>query len=166
MNARRTVFSPDRIYRYSLWREWGLAHSPYAMFIGLNPSIADEIRDDPTVRRCMRFAKDWGYGAMVMANIFAFRATLPEVLMAQADPVGPGNDEWLEMCASKAGIKVACWGTRGSHLDRGLAVRRLIGSLSCLGLTKDGFPRHPLYLKASTMPVRYPFYPNERKEEP
>lgn len=153
---RKTVFSLDRKYRYTLWREWGYGPKGlYAMFIGLNPSTADETHDDPTVRRCIRFAKDWGYGAMVMTNIFAYRATHPEDVRVQKDPVGMDNDKWLVKCASEASIKVACWGTHGRHLDRGTEVRRLIAPLSCLGLTKGGSPRHPLYILASTKPVPF-----------
>lgn len=164
MRDRKTVFSKDRLYRYTLWRQWGEPNCPFAMFVGLNPSTADETHDDPTVRRCIRFAKGWGYGAMVMTNIFAFRATHPEDVRMQKNPVGTDNDKWLVECASKASIVVACWGTHGSHLNRGCAVRSILSPLYCLGLTRDGYPRHPLYLRASTMPFRYPYSPDKLVE--
>lgn len=123
------------------------------MFIGLNPSTADEVNDDPTVRRCIRFAQRWGYGALCMTNIFAYRATDPNVMKTQADPVGKLNDRYLKSAAHQAGIVVAAWGTHGAHEDREEKVLGLLrGKLSCLGTTKAGHPRHPLYLRADTVP--------------
>ena len=94
---RHAVFSPCRTYRYALSRVWA-ADKPYALFIGLNPSTADETLDDPTIRRCIDFAKRWGYGGLVMANLFAYRATNPSEMKAATDPVGVANDEWLIGC--------------------------------------------------------------------
>lgn len=125
------------------------------MFIGLNPSTADGVNDDPTVRRCIRFAKDWGYGAICMTNIFAFRATKPEVMKGQKDPIGPENDKWLARLARDADLVIAAWGTRGDHLDRALAVKRKLKRLHCLGKTNGGHPRHPLYVRACQKPVTY-----------
>ncbi|MCU7816788.1 MAG: DUF1643 domain-containing protein [Candidatus Thiodiazotropha sp. (ex Rostrolucina anterorostrata)] len=81
------VLSPDRDYRYSLWRIWQ-PDDPYALFIGLNPSTADEYENDPTIRRCIRFAKDWGFGGLYMANLFAIRATKPKIMKAHHAPIG------------------------------------------------------------------------------
>ena len=100
------VFSDCRNYRYALWRIWDDA-KPYAMFIGLNPSTADETEDDPTIRRCMNFAKDWGYGGLCMTNLFAYRATIPANMMSAADPVGAENNAWLANLAENAGVIVA-----------------------------------------------------------
>ena len=142
-------FSPDRNYRYSLWRRWE-QNAPYALFIGLNPSTANEREDDPTIRRCKRFAADWGYGAIYMANLFALRATDPKVMLRHNDPVGVDNDVWLQDLARDAGVIVCAWGAHGGHRERDKRVMHLLSAhdLMCLGSTKDGKPRHPLYIKA------------------
>jgi hypothetical protein len=124
----------------------------YAMFIGLNPSTADEVRDDPTIRRCIGFAKQWGYGALCMTNIFAFRATDPKVMKAASDTVGPDNDKWLSRCAKDAEVVIAAWGVHGSYLARDEKVLKLIGNVMCLGLTRGSNPRHPLYLLKTAKP--------------
>lgn len=144
-------FSPCRRYRYELWRRW--ATGPYAMFIGLNPSTADETQDDPTIRRCINFAKAWGYSALCMTNLFAFRATDPRDMKAEAFPIGGHhNDLSLRSLSESAGVVIAAWGVHGTHLDRAADVVKLIPNLQCLGLSKEGHPRHPLYLKADCRP--------------
>ena len=95
-------------------------------FVGLNPSTADENLDDPTIRRCIQFAKDWGYGALCMTNLFAFRATKPTDMKAAEDPVGSVNDLWLEETSKVAGATLACWGTHGIFQGRDLEVAHLI----------------------------------------
>lgn len=153
---KSAVFSPCRQYRYELWRTWEDlldTSRTYAMFIGLNPSTADESEDDPTIRRCIDFARRWGYSGLCMTNLFAFRATKPDDMLAAADPVGAGNDQHLLHCARSAGVIVAAWGTHGVHLQRDQAVKRLVPGLSCLRLTRDGHPGHPLYLPANLSPV-------------
>jgi len=123
------------------------------MFIGLNPSTADETNDDPTVRRCINFAKLWGYSALCMTNIFAFRATDPMVMKAADDPVGHKNNAMLVDVSSGAGVVVAAWGVHGAHWNRGWEVRNLLWhtcKLKCMGLTKDAHPKHPLYLRGDT----------------
>ena len=149
-------FSPCRTYRYALWRNWGgllPGANGYAMFVGLNPSTADETEDDPTIRRCIGFAKAWGYAGLCMTNLFAFRATDPRVMKAATDPVGEDNDWTLQITAETAGVVVAAWGAHGTHMGRADAVRRMLPSLHYLRLTKDGHPGHPLYLPASLRPV-------------
>lgn len=151
---KTALFSPNRTYRYTLWRHWGgLWATGYAMFIGLNPSTATETEDDPTVRRCIGYARDWGFAGLCMTNIFAFRATDPAVMKAHPEPIGPENDRYLAEMAREADIVVAAWGTEGSHLDRGEAVKRMIPDLHYLGLTKDGHPKHPLYLRKDLKPI-------------
>lgn len=153
---RKTAeFSEDRVYRYSLSRAWG---EPRVLFIGLNPSTADETEDDPTIRRCVNFARAWGYDGMVMANLFAYRATDPKVMLAADDPVGPENDERLRDLHSRCCLTVACWGAGGAHRGRDREVIDMLGYLDiwCLGFTKAGHPRHPLYLRKDTMPVLLP----------
>jgi hypothetical protein len=152
-------FSPCRKYRYTLWREWPVedllvgecsaetqAHR-YVQFIGLNPSTADETKNDPTVRRCISFARRWGYGAMVMTNIFAWRDTDPEKMKLVDEPIGPENDDWLIETAAKSGLVVAAWGNHGDHRNRQDDVKRLLShiKLKCFLITGKGCPIHPLY---------------------
>lgn len=144
--------SADRRFRYDLWRPTGNSGHEFALFIGLNPSTADETQDDPTVRRCVGYARAWGYAGLCLVNLFAFRATEPEVLKAQPDPVGPENDGYLLRHARRAGVVVAAWGVHGAHRGRDRHVRSLIPCLHYLKLTKDGHPAHPLYLKGSLTP--------------
>ena len=153
--SRRTIFSECRQYRYTLWREWDLLNSNYAMFIGLNPSTADEWKDDPTIRRCIDFSKQWGYGALCMVNLFAFRATDPRVMMSTPRPIGEENDRWIAYCAKDAGVIVAAWGTKGQYIGRDEEVLQLVEGLTCLRLTKDGCPEHPLYLPKNLVPIEY-----------
>lgn len=150
------VFSACGKYRYSLWREGFALGTKYCLFIGLNPSTADETTNDPTIRRCIRFAKDWGYNALCMTNLFAFRATEPSDMMAQDDPVGPDNDSILLNLASRAGRVVAAWGVHGSYRERDQwAISNIDRQMTCLGLTKDGHPRHPLYVRANQEPMAF-----------
>jgi hypothetical protein len=93
-------------------------------------------------------------GALVMTNIFAFRATYPKDMKAQEDPVGPENDRHLVDLAGKAGIVVAVWGNDGRYRRRGAEVRRLIPGLHCLVMTKAGEPHHPLYMPTTLKPIR------------
>lgn len=150
------AWSPCRQYRYTLWRTWTNNPRPrYAMFCCLNPSTATEFEDDPTVRRCVGYAKAWGFDAFVMANLFAFMATDPRNMKAASDPIGPENDEWLAKLAAGAGLVVAGWGVHGEFMGRAAQVRRLLGELHYLKLTKGGQPMHPLYLRADLQPQRW-----------
>lgn len=154
------TFSPCRTYRYSLWRRWGKPEQGYAMFIGLNPSTADEVEDDPTVRRCIQFAKDWGYGALCMTNLFAFRATDPGVMKAHPEPIGPDTNTVLVELAKSAGVVIAAWGNHGSHRARDRQVIALLPNLRCLKVTKADQPSHPLYLSKALKPL--PFTPQRQ----
>lgn len=137
--------SPCKKYRYTLWRVWD-EKKPVCLFIGLNPSTADATQDDPTIRRCIDFAKRFGCGRLVMGNLFAFRATDPEEMKAyRGDPIGPENDYWLNRLYIGAHIRIAAWGVQGSFLNRDKAISENF-RLDCLGKTKGGHPRHPLYL--------------------
>jgi hypothetical protein len=149
---RSADFSPCRRYRYALWRTWGNT-SGYAMFVGLNPSTADESEDDPTIRRCIAFAKDWGYSGLCMTNLFAYRATQPSNMMAAQDPVGADNDDWLRDTERGAAIVVAAWGVYGAFGDRHQTVRQMLPRWHYLRLTKDGYPGHPLYLPKTLKPI-------------
>jgi hypothetical protein len=147
-----TEFSPDRMYRYRLTRYWenGLATLG---IIGLNPSVADEMEDDRTIRRCIRFAKDMGYGSLMMCNLFAFCATEPKDMKKAEDPVGFLNDMYLKQLYQSCHKTIAAWGTEGGFLGRDKKVREMIPLLDTFGLTKHGFPRHPLYLPKETRPT-------------
>lgn len=172
MIEHHTHFSPDRLYRYTLWRSWNnhplgelFAHptprrTRYVQFIGLNPSTADETRDDPTVRRCIDFAKRWGYEAMCMTNAFAWRATNPRVMMGQPRPIGDDNDRWLAAIARDADLIVAAWGKHGRHMGRDEEIWKLINGIHCLAVNGDGTPQHPLYIPAITKPQPYEHFPN------
>ena len=146
------ILSECRMYRYALWRTWDES-KPYALFIGLNPSTADETEDDPTIRRCIGFSRTWGFGGLCMANLFAFRATKPGVMKAAEDPIGPDNDQWIRQLSVDAGVIVAAWGNGGSHLDRSRTIAEMIPNLKCLQLNKSGEPVHPLYQPSTATPI-------------
>jgi len=140
------VFSDCEKYRYSLTRVWD-ADLPRIMFVGLNPSTADEIKNDPTVNRSINFAKSWGFGSMTMMNLFAFRATFPKDLKVAEDPIGKDAEVWIIKEAEKCEKIVAAWGNHGSFLNRSENVLAKLKDLYCFGLTKQGQPKHPLYLR-------------------
>jgi hypothetical protein len=161
----QTRFSPCRTWRYTLARPlgtcWasGLPLDGYINFIGLNPSTADETKNDPTVRRCLDFARRWGHGGCMVTNIFAYRSTYPSDLRKVADPAGPGNNDALLETARNAVLVIAAWGMHGAFMDRGAHVTDMLDRagvpLFCLGLTKHGYPRHPLYLRKQVDVLRY-----------
>lgn len=121
----------------------------------LNPNTADAECDDPTIRRCIRFAQSWGCGSVEIVNLFAYRTPDPCALLHAADPTGPDNDHYLIQAIDRAHTIVVAWGTHGSLLDRNRFVLDLLAAREqafCLGLTKNGHPRHPLYVKG-TVPL-------------
>jgi hypothetical protein len=149
-------FSECRIYRYRLWRAWDNS-LPTLNVVGLNPSTADETVDDPTIRRCIGFARDWGYGGLVMTNLFAYRSTDPKALLTADDPIGPCNKDWLTQTALLSEMVLAAWGAHVmAFVQEGVVRRAARGRLYCLGLTKSGAPRHPLYMPKSCRPTPYP----------
>ncbi len=150
-NAR---FSSCNRYRYSLDREWHGGEG-IVLFIGLNPSTADHRQDDPTIRRCVGFARSWGFKGMEIVNLFAYKATLPTDLKRAADPVGPDNDHWIKEAHKRANLTVACWGNDGEFQQRATAVCGQLDDLHCLHMNKTRHPAHPLYLKASLRPRPY-----------
>lgn len=166
--AARNVckFSPCEKYRYTLTHSWDkeklfVPRQPRAaekriMWIGLNPSVANEDQLDPTLRRIRAFSHNWGFRSFVMTNLFAYRATLPRDMLLQTDPVGPENNLFLASEAMFAEMVIACWGTHGSHLARDMTVRKLIDApLFCLGVNDDFSPRHPLYVPGAQKPIPY-----------
>lgn len=148
------VYSDCERYRYLLTRVWGPGRK--ALFVMLNPSTATEAQNDPTVERCERRARSLGFGAFRVTNIFAFRATDPRRMRAEADPVGPENDAAILESVAWADAILCAWGNHGLHLDRGPAVERMLRAagarLTHLGLTGQGQPRHPLYVGYDRQP--------------
>lgn len=150
-------------YRYTLGRRWTQDMTQgIAVFVMLNPSTADAETDDPTIRRCIGFAKALGCGGLHVVNLYAYRATKPADLWRCADPIGPENDEILRETFRSAAREdrpvIAAWGANAKPLRAefaGIIARAAGASLSALGVTKDGAPRHPLYLPATARPVPY-----------
>lgn len=147
---RSAVISRDGRFRYSLRRVWD-ATKPTVLFIGLNPSVADHRIDDQTIRRCITFARSWGFGQLAMANLFALRTPSPRELRRASDPVGPRNDRWLRRLVAEAEEVVMAWGDHGAYLARDRVVLAMLQRPRCLGLSKLGHPRHPLYLRSTTV---------------
>jgi len=150
------VISECGSYRYRLERVWE-AEKERVAFIMLNPSTADASQDDPTIRRCIGFAKAWGFGGLIVGNLFALRSTDPKALYGHNDPVGPENDEYLRRIAQRAETVVCAWGTHGALNGRGVHVANLLDNynLAALKLTASGHPGHPLYVASSTEPKAY-----------
>jgi len=165
VESATAVFSPCRTYRYYLDRIWNLDEAPM-VFIMLNPSTADALVLDPTIRRCAGFARREGCGGVIVLNLFALRSTDPKALYGHPDPVGPDNDAAIAETVAMADVTgapvVGAWGVHGVHLDRaghvaaGLAATLTTHTqLLTLGVTKDGHPRHPLYVKGDAPLVPY-----------
>jgi hypothetical protein len=158
-------FSDDRIFRYALWRVWGSGRRRLVV-VGLNPSTADEHRDDPTIRRCIAFAKRERCDGLVMLNLFAYRATDPNDLYARhvagQDVIGnPEHDAAIHRHGwGDEVVVVAAWGSgverRPEYRERAAAVAHSLPYMVCFGLTQDRHPRHPLYVRGDTPLVYYP----------
>ena len=150
--GKSAQFSEGGKYRYSLSREWGTGGP--VVFVGLNPSTADANVDDPTIRRMMGFARDWGFPGIIVVNLFAVRMTNPASLVGVADPVGRRNDEILSSIDQVADLVVVCWGNDGCFRDRDKEVAVILSEIrtpiKCFGLTGTGYPKHPLYLAKTT----------------
>lgn len=160
-SASGATFSPCRQWRYRLWRRW--SEKPAANFLMLNPSTADELKLDPTCARCASYAREWGYGGLVVTNLFAWRATDPADMKAQPDPVGPDNDWHIIQAAREARIVICAWGNHGEFQRRVDRVLELLAGipvpLHALKLNGTGQPAHPLYLPSSLKPIAFN-YPN------
>ena len=161
--TRDCLFSADRVYRYQLHIRWG--NQPSLVVIGLNPSTADETHNDPTVRRCIGYARDMNRGGLLMLNMAAFRSTDPRGLLLLADPIGPENTAKnllrLALAASPDIPAIAAWGTNAGRSDallaQALAIQAIFPRLHCLRTSAHGYPAHPLYLPKNLRPV--PFEP-------
>lgn len=156
MTASGAEFSACRRWRTLLWRHWDAA-KPVANFLMLNPSTADERVLDPTCARARDYAERWGYGALLVTNVFAWRATDPDDMKSADDPVGDGNDRAILRAAQAAKLVVCAWGNHGVHRERSNAVQRLLRgagvALHALRLNANGEPAHPLYLPARLRPT-------------
>ena len=159
LSKSTAIYSDCEKYRYALTRVWD-EDAKRVLFIMLNPSSATEVQNDPTVERCERRARALGLGAFRVTNIFAWRDTDPRNMRAASDPTGPANDAAILDGVDWADTIVAAWGTHGAHLGRGGTVTALLRhsgcALQCLGLTKDGHPKHPLYISYSQQPMIWP----------
>lgn len=148
------IISPCGKYRYSLHRRWNF--KPTICFIGLNPSTANATKDDPTIRRCVRFADSWGYGGIIMVNLFAYRSTNPDVLTNVDNPIGIDNEFHIDRAINYSLISIAAWGAGPKGIlsyhvaEIGIKYKN---KLHVLSLTKDGSPSHPLYLPKNLKPV-------------
>jgi hypothetical protein len=157
LDGKDAVISPCGQYRYALTREW--EDGRCVTWLMLNPSTADALQDDPTIRKCIGFSKRWGYGRMVVVNLFALRSTDPRRLATNTDPVGPENDYYIHNALEESRELVCAWGCQ-QHLTTAVLRNRSSAVLSmvnmdatpivCLGRRKDGAPRHPLMLAYDT----------------
>jgi len=161
------VFSLDRVYRYRLsrmWsdRPWG-TDSDYALWVMLNPSTADAFQLDPTCARVESFTKKWGLDGFVVVNLFGLCSTDPRALLRHPDPAGPANSEFIAGAATYASVIVAAWGAHPRAALQAQGVMEILAAhpqgVSCLGTTRAGHPRHPLYVKGGTELV--PYIPGE-----
>jgi hypothetical protein len=150
------VFSPCERYRYVLWREWDTS-LPSIAFCMLNPSTADERKNDATIERCKRRAEMLGYGRIDIVNLFAFRSTDPRLLYKQADPVGPHNFEAIVQAVKRNDMLICGWGRHGAFCRMGANIKHRMqqfypSKLRVLVVNKDGSPKHPLYIAYDVHP--------------
>lgn len=158
------IFSPSKKYRYVLKRQWQDGDN-FCMFICLNPSTADENKDDPTVRKIINYAKRWGFDGVFVLNLFAYRSTDKSRLKYVEAPIGFYNDDYLKEYINKASQIIVAWGRDGRavnhHWER-LVKCLLPKDVYCLGINKDGTPKHPLYLSDIT---ERRLYKNDQKTD-
>ena len=158
---KRATFSKCEKYRYDLYRDdlRSEKHEGLCLFIMLNPSTADETNDDPTIRRCISYAKKWGYEELIVVNLFSYRATDPKDLIKSESPVGEHNLKHILNAANKSNMIICAWGTKGNHLGQDKKVIKALkekgNKLYCLRKTKDGHPSHPLYLPQNLKPTEF-----------
>lgn len=169
--AMTAILSSCGRYRYRLERTvtrdaaaWTAGAERAVAFLMLNPSIADATIDDPTIRRCVGYARAWGFGRLIVGNVYALRATNPKALRTAVDPIGPENTPHLKAIIDAAQLVVCAW---GANADRARA-RAVVGlicaagqQLHVLGVTKDGHPRHPLYARADLCPTPWDGYADD-----
>lgn len=159
------VLSEDRLHRYSLWRRWA-DDGPPVTFVMLNPSTADASVDDPTIRKCVGFAKRWGHGAIEVVNLFAYRSTDPKAMYAArnrgVEIIGRDNDAHIERAFRCSARIIAAWGANPTFLRPSAVWCIAVGAgrrLEALRVTKGGAPGHPLYIPYTAEPVPFEVRP-------
>ena len=152
--SKGAIFSDDRRYRYALWRVWSI-NKPPLLFIGLNPSTANEISDDATITRNMARAAQNGFGSLLMANLYAYVSTNPADLLKDGQGIGEENDDYLRQMITMAGRVVCGWGSFREAKKRADIVLKMIPEPYCLGKNNDGQPKHPLYVSYDTPMVSF-----------
>jgi hypothetical protein len=153
--TKSAILSDCGTYRYELRRTWD--ERPPVGWIMLNPSTADASEDDPTIRRCMAYARTWGHGGIVVRNLYALRSTDPRALKTHPNPVGPENARYLLRCAGDP-YTVCAWGNNADPFDVAWYIDMYVApmaDLRYLALTKAGQPAHPLYLKGDLLPQKF-----------
>jgi hypothetical protein len=149
------IFSKCRTFRYALWRIWSPSLKPL-MVIGLNPSRAGAVDNDNTIVRCIGYSVAWGFGGLLMGNLYGFQNTYPVNLYNALDRIGPDNDLWLMRMRDRAGMHLAAWGRNAEiDLDRAAAVRAMFPTLHTLGFTQNNQPKHPLRLAKTLQPIAW-----------
>jgi len=149
------ILDETRTYRYMLKRQWGEDNNNFVNFVLLNPSTANEERDDPTVMACIALAQNMGFDGLYITNLFALRTKNPDTLKQNKNPIGDKNDTFIKRYALKSKRIIIAWGNHGEFLRRGEKVIHIISQIQvpyCFEITKKGNPRHPLYIKRSTHP--------------
>jgi len=150
------IFDPTRTYRYRLTRLWGtlLEDKGTITWIMLNPSTADEFQDDPTIRRCIGFSKQWGFSRLIITNLYGLRSTDPKQLLLSSNPIGDDNLYHIKKAVEESQFIMAAWGAFQLGIPQSILPTLKNLELHCLGTTKSGQPKHPLYIKADTNPIR------------
>lgn len=156
LSARGAVLSADETCRFLLWRNWAKGRRRLCTFIGLNPSTADANKDDPTIRRCVDFAKRWNCTGLRMVNLFATRSTDPSGIRVYHELVA--NEMYVNSACVRSDVTVAAWGSHNLARASVWASNRHRFSLECLGVNKDGSPKHPLYVPATRPLVTWDGY--------
>lgn len=155
---KSAVISEDGVMRYNLIREWD-GDKPNLLFVLLNPSTADAKQDDPTIRRCVGFAQRLGFGTMIVVNLFAYRCSKPKHLLNTHNIIGRDNDRYIINAAKRVSMIIVAWGCHKAVLrgDRSQKVLNILpkDKTFCLGKTKDGYPKHPLYVPYESKPISY-----------
>lgn len=158
---KSAIISEDNKYRYELRRIWDDSKD-LVMFIMLNPSTANAEKDDPTIRRCIRFAESWGYGGILVGNLFAYRSQFPETLLLTSDdPIGDKNKDYLVKMSKECDKIICAWGNQhiidklSKKFDTYKPLEGILCELNYLELSIDGTPKHPLYLKKDLIPRKY-----------
>jgi hypothetical protein len=151
------IFSSCKKHRLQLWREWD-SNLPKVLFIMLNPSTADDQQDDPTLRRCIDFAKQWGYGGLYVGNLYSLRAVDPKTLLKVSKFSHRDNYKHLVNMVQQCQLVVYAWGNYPIIKKLGIPLNvfnHLEQKLYCIALSKTGTPKHPLYLKNSLTPIPF-----------